>query len=56
LTYSIQPQNAAFMQTAMEIHYGNYQTVSGVKIPFTIQRYVNGSLQLEITVTSAQIN
>jgi hypothetical protein len=56
MTYSIRPQNAAFMPTAMEIHYGNYQTISGVKIPFTIQRYVNGSLQLEITVTSAQIN
>jgi hypothetical protein len=30
--------------------------VNGVQIPFTIQRYINGSLQLEIDITSAQVN
>jgi hypothetical protein len=56
LTYSIRPANAVFMPIAVEIRYSNYQAVDGVKIPFTIQRYVNGSLQLEITLSSAQIN
>jgi hypothetical protein len=55
LTYSVRPDNGAPIPTAIEIHYSNYQTVNGVKVPFTIQRYVNGSLQLDIAVTSAQV-
>jgi hypothetical protein len=56
LTYSITPDNGAPIPIAIEIRYSNYQTINGVKIPFTIQRYVNGSLQLEIAVSSAQVN
>jgi len=56
LTYSIRPDNGAPIPIAVEIHYSNYQTINGVKIPFTIQRYINGSLQLEIAVSSAQVN
>jgi hypothetical protein len=56
LTYSVRPDSGAFTPIAIEIHYSNYQPISGVEIPFTIQRYVNGSLQLEITVSSAQVN
>jgi hypothetical protein len=56
LTYSIRPDNGAPIPIAIEIHYSNYQAINGVQIPFTIQRYVNGSLQLEIAVSSAQVN
>ena len=56
LAYSIRPDNGAPIPIAIEIHYSNYQPINGVQIPFTIQRYVNGSLQLEISVSSAQVN
>ena len=56
LTYSVRPDNGAPVAIAIEVHYSHYLTVSGVHIPFLIQRYVNGSLQLEITVTSNQIH
>lgn len=56
LTYSLRPDNGAPIPISVEVHYSNYQTINGVKIPFTIQRYVNGSLQLEIAVSSAQVN
>jgi hypothetical protein len=56
LSYSIRPDNGAPIPILIEIHYSNYQTINGVKIPFTIQRYVNGSLQLEIAVSSAQVD
>lgn len=56
LSYSIRPDNGAPIPIAVEIHYSNYQTINGVKIPFTIERYINGTLQLEIAVTSAQVN
>lgn len=56
LAYSIHPDNGAPIDIAVEIHYANYQAINGVQIPFTIQRYINGSLQLEIDITSAQVN
>jgi hypothetical protein len=56
LSYNIRPDNGAPIPIAVEIHYSNYQPINGVQIPFTIQRYINGTLQLEISVTSAQVN
>ena len=56
LAYTIWPDNGAAIPIAIEIHYANYQLINGVQVPFSIQRYVNGSLQLQITVTSAQVN
>ena len=55
LAYSVQPDGFS-TPIAIEVHYSNYQTVNGVQIPFLIQRYVNGSLQFAIVVSSAQIN
>lgn len=40
----------------VEVHFSNYQKINGVEVPFLIQRYVNGTLQLEIKVDAAQIN
>ena len=56
LAYSVQPDSGAQTSIAIQILYSNYQAVNGVQIPFHIQRYVNGSLQLDILVSSAQIN
>ena len=56
LAYSVQPDSGAQTSIAVQILYSNYQAVNGVQIPFHIQRYVNGSLQLDILVNSAQIN
>jgi hypothetical protein len=56
LAYSVFPDNGVQIPIAIEIHYSNYQAVDGAQIPFHIQRYVNGSLQLDILLSSAQIN
>ncbi len=40
----------------VEVDFSSYQSVSGVQVPFRIQRYVAGSLGLDFTVTSAQLN
>ncbi len=54
--YSVHPDNGAQTPIAIKIHYSNYQVVNGVRIPFHIQRYVNGSLQLDVLVSAAQVN
>lgn len=56
LVYQVHPDNGAPVLIPIEIHYSNYQIVNGVAVPFLIQRYVNGSLQIELRITSAQIN
>ena len=56
LRYSVRPDNGAPVPIAIEVHYLDYRAVNGVKIPFTIQRYVNGALQLQIQLSAAQIN
>jgi hypothetical protein len=56
LAYSVHPDNGAPIQVAIEVHYSDYRTVDGTQIPFHIERYVNGYLQLDIHVTSAEVN
>jgi hypothetical protein len=56
LLYSVHPDSGAQVSIPIEILYLNYQAVNGVQVPFHIQQYVNGSLRLDIAVTSAQIN
>jgi hypothetical protein len=56
LAYSVYPDSGAQTPIATEIHYSDYRTINGIQIPFHIERYLNGSLQLDILVTSAQIN
>lgn len=56
VAYMLPASNSTDRPIAVEVHFSNYKQVQGVQVPFTIQRYVNGSLQLEITVTDVQIS
>jgi hypothetical protein len=56
LHYQVHPDSGAQVNIPIEIHYSDYQKVDGAELPFLIQRYVNGSLQLEIHVSSAHIS
>ena len=53
--YSIHPDDAANIDIPVEITYSDYQQVSGVSIPFHIQRFVNGTLSLDINIQTASI-
>ena len=39
----------------VQISYSDYRSVSGVMVPFHIQRYLNGSLVLDLTIASASV-
>jgi hypothetical protein len=55
LSYSVRPDDGAPTSIAVEIRYSDYHVVDGVEIPYLIQRYINGSLELAITVSSVKI-
>lgn len=40
----------------VEATFSDYRDVSGVMVPFHIKRFVNGTLELDITISSAMIN
>lgn len=55
LTYSLLPDKGAETPIAVEVHFSKYSLVSGVQLPFSIQRFLNGSLQLDISITDANV-
>jgi hypothetical protein len=55
-SYTVHPDNGAPTPIAIEIHYSDYHSANGVQIPFHIERYVNGALQLDIIIDSAETN
>lgn len=44
-----------YMGIPVRIKYSDYRNVSGVMVPFRMQRFVNGSLVLDLTITAASI-
>jgi hypothetical protein len=54
--FTVHPDNPGIhADIPVEIAYSNYQSVSGVMIPFHIQRYVNGSLVLDLVIATAAV-
>ena len=56
ITYSTHPDDNAGLDIPVEIRLSDYRAVNGVKVPFHIERYINGTLQLEITVANVVLN
>jgi len=56
LRYNTHPDNDFTRDIPIEVRYGAYQAVNGINIPFHIQRSFNGTLQLDLSVTSAAFN
>lgn len=55
-TYNSHPDNHLLVNLPTEIRYLNYQKIDGVQVPFHMQKYVNGSLALDIQLQSASLN
>jgi hypothetical protein len=56
LSYNLHPDKNAAADIPVQITFTDYQAVNGVSIPFRIQRYINGVLNLDLTVTEAFVN
>lgn len=56
LTSNTHPDKDATSNVPVEIRFANYQPVSGIQVPFRIQKLFDGGLQLDLTVQSATIN
>jgi hypothetical protein len=55
LEYNIHPDNNDLQDIPVKVVYSNYQAISGVMMPFHIEKFVNHSLQLKLDVNNASI-
>ncbi|HZQ23307.1 MAG TPA: hypothetical protein VFA89_10945 [Terriglobales bacterium] len=50
------PDDDALTSIPVEIDFSNYQSISGIQVPLRIQKYLNGSLLLDLTVAGVSPN
>jgi hypothetical protein len=56
LSFNTHPDNTELIDFPVQILFSNYQTISGVQVPFHIQKFTNGCLSLDLQVQSALLN
>lgn len=56
LDFNTHPESAFNRSFRLEIAFSDYQQMSGITVPVRIQKYLNGGLILDLTVTSATVN
>lgn len=56
ITFNTHPDDNALTNIPVEIRFFNYQTVGGAAAPLRIQKFLNGTLFLDITVESVVLN
>ena len=56
LKYFVHPDDDANQDIPTEIRFSDYREVSGIKIPFHVEKLISGSMFLEIEVSSANFN
>ncbi|HWY53003.1 MAG TPA: hypothetical protein VNZ03_00965 [Terriglobales bacterium] len=54
--YNSHPDNDARLDIPTEIRYSNYQNITGVQIPLHIQKFMNGSLVLDLQFQNTSLN
>ena len=56
LDFNTHPDIDANTNLPVEIQFGNFQNISGGLVPFRIQKYLQGSLLLDLVITNVSIN
>jgi len=54
--FNIHPDDDAGLDIPVELLFSDYRTISGIQIPFHIQRFLNNGLILDLQIQNAAIN
>jgi hypothetical protein len=54
--FNAHPDDDAGTNIPIEIDFGNYQNINGVNVPLHIQRYVQGTLMVELSISTVSLN
>jgi hypothetical protein len=55
-TFNTHPDNNPGTNIPVEIDFLSYQTISGANVPTHIQQYLQGTLTVDLTISSASFN
>jgi hypothetical protein len=56
LSYILHPDDGSQTKIHIEIRFSDYRKAGNTEIPYHIERYVNGSLQLDIQINSVNLS
>ena len=56
ITYNLHPDKADNRSVPVRVNLSDYRTVSGVSVPFHLDRYINGARDVSIAATSVTLN
>jgi len=56
LDFSVHPDGNASLDIPMQIEFSGYRAVSGVQVPFHVQKYLSYSLVLDLQLSGATLN
>ena len=56
ISFNIHPDNNALLDLPVQVLFSDYRTVSGVQLPFHVQKFLNNVLALDLEFQSASIN
>jgi hypothetical protein len=56
LIFNTHPDDDASTNIPVEIDFSSYRSVSGVQVPFRVQKLLNGTLFWDVTIESVQVN
>lgn len=56
VTLNVHPDDDMLTDIPAEVRFGDYRVVSGIRVPFRVQRLLNGGLLFDVVVTVAQVN
>jgi hypothetical protein len=54
--FNTHPDNNSLVDIPIEVDFSNYQALNGVQVPLHIQKLLNGSLFLDLTVQTVSVN
>jgi hypothetical protein len=56
ITFNVHPDNNAAGNLPVEIDFSNYQQINGINVAMHIQKYLQGTLLVDLTLSSATFN
>lgn len=56
IQFNVHPDDDFGANISVEIDFSNYQPVNGVQVPLHIQKFVDGTVTLDLAITSAVVN
>lgn len=56
ITFNAHPDNNAASNLIVEIDFSNYQNINGITVPMHVQKYLQGTLLIDLTISSAVFN